>query len=228
MGAGEYLPVPPVPPLVERPREVARRRVREEQVGRIADVPAPVRRAGPAVAVGEVRFAQLDLDQDRTPGAIRQSPPEDDVDPGRGLVVLGPFPVQFAQDVALGHPLEPDILDGQFGSDGCAHTARQMFPVPFPEGEEKVEGEDLGTPEMGGVPVEPHRIVPDRGLGQFPVLRVDTGGPVAPVPAPRPVDSGPPLLQVSLEEGREGLGIVPCWGHAVSCLPTPPARRRLR
>ena len=94
----------------------------------------------------------------------------------------GPVPVKFTQDVAWGHPLEPDILDGQVGTDNLAHPAGQMLPVPFPEGEEEVEGEDLRTPEMGGVPVESHLIVPDRCLGQFPVFRVDPIGPVVPVP----------------------------------------------
>ena len=58
-------------------------------------------------------------------------------------------------------------LAGQRHADDLAHPARQLSSFPFPEGEEEVEGEDLRTPEMGGVPVEPHRIVPDRGLGQF-------------------------------------------------------------
>ena len=71
--------------------------------------------------------------------------------------------------------------DGQF-PEPC--QAPPVFPVPFPEGEEKIEGEDLGTPEMGGVPVESHLIVPDRGLGQSPVFRIDPVGPVVPVPTP--------------------------------------------
>ena len=87
-------------------------------------MPFEVSRAVASAAMGEIRLAQLDFQEDRGAPPIRQTPPEDDINRRRGLIADRPVSIYLAQKGAWRHPLEADIIDGKPGSNGLTHPLR--------------------------------------------------------------------------------------------------------
>ena len=83
-----------------------------------------VSRAVTAAAMGEIRLAQLDLQEDRSALPIRQAPPEDDINRRCGLIADRPVSVYLAQKGSWRHPLEADLINGEPSPDGLTHSLR--------------------------------------------------------------------------------------------------------